>query len=155
MSKVLGLVAAALLAASSSVSLAEEAAQPFNGKLPTFKITEVKPNNIGVTITAEVENPNSVGLDLVATECIGTFAEKKYFYGPGRVFFKTIPAGGKVVGVYDMILDDIAKVLIANPEIKQFPAPTETKCQASKFDSALGVDPAFLYSVPQLAAPGK
>lgn len=88
MSKVLGLVAAALLAASSSVSLAEEAAQPFNGKLPTFKITEVKPNNIGVTITAEVENPNSVGLDLVATECIGIFAEKNIFTALDACFSK-------------------------------------------------------------------
>lgn len=132
---------------------AEDGAPDFKGQLPTIKITKVTPGKIGAKLTAEVDNPNPFAIAFMNVDCIGSLAGKTYVYGPGRAYFVQIDANSKATGEFDLIIDNVLKVISAEPDIKEFPEPSETKCQVTDFQSPIGVEPAFAYKTERLKAP--
>lgn len=134
--------------AQSRITLAAD--QPIT---PVVTVVETVGDKIGADVTVDVTNLNAFAVDLVFVDCIGVLAERKFVYGPAMVHFKGIAANGKVTGKVDMIVDKLIEALTADPDMKQFPEPSDTKCQVREFETPVGHIPVFKYRVPNLAAP--
>jgi hypothetical protein len=139
------------VACSTQSRLSLAADQPLT---PVVTVVKTVGDQIGADLTIEVTNPNAFAVSLVSVDCMGLFEEKKYVYGPESVLFVEMAANSKANGELNMTVVDLLKAFKDDPDLKEFPIPTDIKCQVNEFKiDPYGNPPGFVYTIPKLTAP--